>query len=74
MLTQQITYLNKLSDETKILTLDHNPVFEKASLSELTSKLLILYALIVFEVVLLLLINLIFLRSYFCKLNFFKIY
>ena len=69
MLAQQITYLNKLSDETKNLTLDHNPILEKASLPVLTSKLLILYALIVFGVALLLSTTVIFLRDCFCKLK-----
>jgi hypothetical protein len=31
VLTQQITYLNKLLNETKNLTLDYNPILEQAS-------------------------------------------
>jgi LPS O-antigen subunit length determinant protein (WzzB/FepE family) len=44
VLTQQITYLNKLLNETKNLTLDYNPILEQASSPELITKSPIIYA------------------------------
>ena len=38
VLTQQITYLNKLLNETKNLTLDYNPILEQASSRSLITK------------------------------------
>jgi hypothetical protein len=46
VLTQQITYLNKLLNETKNLTLDYNPILEKASSGSLITKSPIIYAVI----------------------------
>jgi LPS O-antigen subunit length determinant protein (WzzB/FepE family) len=44
VLTQQITYLNKLLNETKNLTLDYNPILEQASSGSLITKSPINYA------------------------------
>jgi capsular polysaccharide biosynthesis protein len=44
VLTQQITYLNKLLNETKNLTLDYNPILEQASSPALITKSPIIYA------------------------------
>ena len=46
VLTQQITYLNKLLNETKNLTLDYNPILEQASSGSLITKSPIIYAVI----------------------------
>jgi capsular polysaccharide biosynthesis protein len=48
VLTQQITYLNKLLNETKNLTLDYNPILEQASSPALITKSPIIYAAIAF--------------------------
>jgi hypothetical protein len=44
VLTQQITYLNKLLNETKNLTLDYNPILEQASNGSLITNSPIIYA------------------------------
>ena len=46
VLMQQITYLNKLLNETKNLTLDYNPILEQASSGSLITKSPINYAVI----------------------------
>jgi LPS O-antigen subunit length determinant protein (WzzB/FepE family) len=43
VLTQQITYLNKLLNETKNLTLDYNPILEQATSGLLITKSPIIY-------------------------------
>ena len=44
VLTQQISYLNKLLNEVKNLTLDYNPILEQASSGSLITKSPIIYA------------------------------
>ena len=44
VITQQITYLNKLLNESKNLTLDYNPILEQASSGSLITKSPIIYA------------------------------
>jgi capsular polysaccharide biosynthesis protein len=44
VLTQKITYLNKLLNETKNLTLDYNPILEQALSPALITKSPIIYA------------------------------
>ena len=44
ILTQQITYLNKLLNEAKNLTLDYSPILEQASTGSLITKSPIIYA------------------------------
>jgi len=44
VLTQEITYLNKLLNEVKNLTLDYNPILEQASRGSLITKSPLIYA------------------------------
>ncbi len=44
VLTQKITYLNKILNETKNLTLDYNSILEQASRGSLIAKSPIIYA------------------------------
>jgi hypothetical protein len=44
VLTQQITYLNKLLNESKNLTLDYNPILERALSGSLITISPIIYA------------------------------
>jgi capsular polysaccharide biosynthesis protein len=63
VLTQQITYLNKLLNETKNLTLDYNPILEQASSPELTTKSPIIYAAITLLLGLFFSLMIVFIRS-----------
>jgi LPS O-antigen subunit length determinant protein (WzzB/FepE family) len=63
VITQKITYLNELSNETKNLTLDYNPVLEQASSPELITKSPIIYAAIALSLGLFFLLMTVFIRS-----------
>jgi LPS O-antigen subunit length determinant protein (WzzB/FepE family) len=63
VLTQQITYLNKLLNETKNLTLDYNPILEKASTESLITKSPIIYAAITLLLGLFFSLMIVFIRS-----------
>jgi hypothetical protein len=63
VLTQQITYLNKLLNETKNLTLDYNPILEQASSGLLITKSPIIYAAIAFLLGLFFTMMIVFTRS-----------
>jgi hypothetical protein len=69
VLTQQITYLNKLLNETKNLTLDYNPILEQASPSTLISKTPNFFIVIALAFGLFLSFIAVFLRSIFQKKN-----
>jgi hypothetical protein len=63
VLTQQITYLNKLLNETKNLTLDYNPILEQASSPKLTTKSAINYPVIALLLGLFFSLLIVFIRS-----------
>jgi LPS O-antigen subunit length determinant protein (WzzB/FepE family) len=63
VLTQQITYLNKLLNETKNLTLDYNPILEQASSPALITKSPIIYAAIALLLGLFFSLMIVFIRS-----------
>jgi hypothetical protein len=63
VLTQQITNLNKLLNETKNLTLDYNPILEQASSPALITKSPIIYAAIALLLGLFFSLMIVFIRS-----------
>jgi LPS O-antigen subunit length determinant protein (WzzB/FepE family) len=63
VLSQKITHLNELLNETKNLTLDYNPIFLEASPSKLITKSSIIYAAMFFSLGLFFSLIIVFIRS-----------